>query len=100
MGWLKERRRRKWLEEEFPQAWQEILKQNVVHYGQLSDDERGRLHEHHRRLCSVPLPRARAPRVHVTALLQTAHDDEHDDEKNQEPRNWWWWWLCDGRRVA
>lgn len=45
MGWLKERRRRKWLEEPFPEAWRTILKRNVVHYGQLDDEERARLEE-------------------------------------------------------
>lgn len=45
MGWLKDRRRRKWLEEDFPRAWQEVLQRNVVHYGQLEADEQGRLHD-------------------------------------------------------
>ena len=45
MGWLKERRRRKWLEEPFPESWQKILSTNVVHYRQLDETERDRLEE-------------------------------------------------------
>ena len=43
MGWLKNRRRRKWAEAAFPAEWRAILSHNVVHYGQLDAEEKTRL---------------------------------------------------------
>lgn len=45
MGWLKDRKRRKWLEEPFPQGWREILEAGVVHYGLLDAEEKARLED-------------------------------------------------------
>lgn len=45
MGWLRDRRRRKLLEEPFPQAWEEILEGNVPHAAALDADEGRRLRE-------------------------------------------------------
>lgn len=43
--WLRNRRRRKLLEEPFPPWWDAILRRNVGHYPRLSPDERARLRD-------------------------------------------------------
>lgn len=48
-GWITERRRRHLEAEPFPEAWEEILKQNMGHYRLLDDGER----EHLRKLVQV-----------------------------------------------
>ncbi len=42
-GWLKRRRRRRWLEEPFRPEWERAIRQNVAHYRLLSEDEQHRL---------------------------------------------------------
>ena len=44
-GWLTERRRKRILEEPFPDAWTEILARNVAAYRLLDTDEQRRLRE-------------------------------------------------------
>jgi Mlc titration factor MtfA (ptsG expression regulator) len=43
--WLTDRRRKKLLEEPFPEAWEDILEENVAAYELLDDEEQGRLRE-------------------------------------------------------
>lgn len=45
MGWLRERRRRRLLEQPFPEAWEDILRQSVPHAAHLGVDEAGRLRD-------------------------------------------------------
>lgn len=45
MGWLKDRKRRKWLQEPFPESWLQILEQGVVHYGRLDPAEQSQLQD-------------------------------------------------------
>lgn len=44
-SWLRNRRRRKLLEEPFPPWWEAVLRRNVGHYPRLSDAERARLRD-------------------------------------------------------
>lgn len=41
--WLREKRRRRWLEEPFPPEWERIIETNVAHDADLDADERARL---------------------------------------------------------
>jgi Mlc titration factor MtfA (ptsG expression regulator) len=45
MGWLQERRRRKLLEEPFPETWDDILRQSVSHAANLDVGESARLRD-------------------------------------------------------
>lgn len=45
LGWMKERRRRRLLEEPFPESWLAILEHNVSHYRLLTDEEKSRLRD-------------------------------------------------------
>ena len=45
MGWLQERRRKKLLEEPFPEAWEDILRQSVSHVADLAAEESDRLRD-------------------------------------------------------
>lgn len=44
LQWLADRRRKKLVAVPFPADWKKILKQNVIHYGVLAEEERTRLH--------------------------------------------------------
>src|SRR2546430_427674 len=42
-SWLRDRRRRKILDEPFPPQWEQILQKNVAHWPRLDADERAKL---------------------------------------------------------
>ena len=45
LSWFTERRRKRVLEEPFPDAWRELLARNVAHWALLDDEERARLRD-------------------------------------------------------
>ncbi len=45
LTWLRSRRRRKWLDQPFPAAWEQILSRNVAHYGNLNAQEKSQVRD-------------------------------------------------------